>query len=544
MFRLSCLVAVVSARPVQIGGPKTILEAISKSQLAFNLGNIDVVEENGGESVSLQVPGWMKTNEPGEPEVPVLRASMLLPRGATGDVKVVVNDAVTSSFPLSAWGKRIQHSQGKLPMCGPPNATVPPSDAAYSKPYPTTPAVNVHPVHTWRDVQGVVVEVQPVKVDHARGVVEVLHNCSIQLEWSAPAEEAAPLKVDPAFYDAYAFVYSNWLHQKEDYEAADENGRVLVIYESQYESQAQTYADLVKSRGFPNVLMQDGSGAASDIQSVISKHYHEPEQLSYITIIGRNVASKYGPQTYHYCDNCYAMMSGGTNIDIFIGRISGGSSSDIETYLNKIKKYDSSSTAPWTKKAYGTAAQVNYDEYQCMTDLMNDLKQDGFTTDWAHADSTSGQTTLSKMNQGLGVFAYIGHGSGTAWNTPSISEYDIAGLTNVDQPFFDLDVSCNNGGFGGKKCMGEALITSEGGSIGTMMSAPEARGTMCKKMQQQAALALGQGVGRIGQVYATGLNKANQLDRDDYMVQAYNVFADPTLWLAFAKGSPSEMVVV
>jgi len=235
------------------------------------------------------------------------------------------------------------------------------------------------------------------------------------------------------------------------------------------------------------------------------------------------------------------MGSGDTNLDVFVGRISGGSSSDIDTYLNKIKNYDSSSTAPWTKTAWGTAAWVEHDEFQCMTELMNDLKESDFTTDWKAAYQVSGQTTLSKMNDGLGVFAYIGHGSGTAWNTPRISEYDIQSLTNFDKPFFDLDVSCDNGGFNGKKCMGEALITAKGGSIGTMMSAPEARGTMCKKQQQQAALALSRGIGRIGAVYGTGLNKANQLDRDDYMVQAYNVFGDPTLWLAFAKGSPSSM---
>merc|ERR1712025_1279057 len=88
----------------------------------------------------------------------------------------------------------------------------------------------------------------------------------------------------------------------------------------------------------------------------------------------------------------------------------------------------------------------------------------------------SASKSMSEMNSGLGVFSYLGHGSGTAWNTPSISVDDLDELTNTDMPFFEIDVSCLNGGFRGKRCMGEALITSEGGAIATMMHAPFARG--------------------------------------------------------------------
>merc|ERR1712048_507258 len=155
----------------------------------------------------------------------------------------------------------------------------------------------------------------------------------------------------------------------------------------------------------------------------------------------------------------------------------------------------------------------------------------------------SGSKTMSQMNLGLGVFSYIGHGSGTAWNTPELSVRDLATLTNRDMPFFEIDVSCDNGGFRGKRCMGEALITSEGGAIATMMHAPEARGTMCKKYQEQAAKVIRTGAAsRVGSVYVTALTKAQAIDSDDYAMQAYNIFGDPTLWLAFSKG-PSPMLV-
>merc|ERR1712211_107518 len=90
--------------------------------------------------------------------------------------------------------------------------------------------------------------------------------------------------------------------------------------------------------------------------------------------------------------------------------------------------------------------------------------------------------------------------------------------------------SCDNGNFQAHSpCMGEALITSQGGAIGTMMSSPEMKGTMCKRQQEQAATAITIGVAsRIGNIYNVGLMKGNAITRDTYAMQAYNVFGDPT----------------
>lgn len=291
--------------------------------------------------------------------------------------------------------------------------------------------------------------------------------------------------------------------------------------------------------------MYQADSSSDSIKNVISGHYKESAQLSYVTIIGRDVAAPTGSQTYKECDNCYAMLSGGVSLDLFVGRISGSSAADIESYLNKLKNYDSSSTAAWNKQAYGTAFNLAGDEYGTMTSIMSNLGDEGFTEhDWDRDGDSSASKSMQKMNAGLGVFSYIGHGSGTAWNTPSISEYDIQDLSNTDMPFFELDVSCDNGGFRGKKCMGEALITSSGGAIATMMHAPEARGTMCKQYLVQASKVISTGAAsRVGPVYFTGLTKAQQIDQDDYAMQAYNVFGDPTLLLAFAQGAPGPLTV-
>merc|ERR1712194_835414 len=175
------------------------------------------------------------------------------------------------------------------------------------------------------------------------------------------------------------------------------------------------------------------------------------------------------------------MMSGGTDLDISVGRISGDSRG-VQSYLDKLQKYDSTNTAAWTKKAYGTYSMVMQDEL--------------------------------RMEQ------------------------------NLDKIFFELDVSCDNGDFQSHSpCMGEALIISKGGAIGTMMSSPTMKGTMCKRQQEQAATAIvGGTASRVGDIYNIGLMKGNSITRDTYAMQAYNVFGDPTQAIVGAKQTSSILV--
>jgi len=66
---------------------------------------------------------------------------------------------------------------------------------------------------------------------------------------------------------------------------------------------------------------------------------------------------------------------------------------------------------------------------------------------------------------------------------------------------------------------------------------------MCNQYMVQASVALKEGkVNRVGSVYTAALMAAQAMDPDDYAVQAYNIFGDPTLKLPFAVGG--SMVVV
>lgn len=528
------------------GEGSTRLDALSATRLHFNLASIDVAKASDG-AVSLRVPSWPTLGIPGEPDLPILRRAMLLPRGMDGPWRVEVRDVHTEVFTLAQFGQRVQHSQGRQSMCSGKNHTVFPTAAAYQGVYPVGGAkVSLAPPHVWRDVQGIVVEVRPIAVDHDKSMVQVMHSCTIDLvSDGTQATATQPLVIDRDFYGAYSFVYGNWEHYANDFIAADNPGRVLVVYDSQFEPQARKYADLVKQRSQEAVLYEAGQ-SSSIIKDRIASHYKEAAGLSYVVIIGRDVPTPHGSQTGKECDNCYAMLSGGLSLDVYVGRLSSESASGIETQLSKFQAYDASSTSAWNTRAHGSAFNLAGDEYSTMTSIMGNLGGMGFSEhSWEHGSSASARGLFAEMNKGLGVFSYLGHGQGDAWDTPMMQESGIHSLTNHDMPFFEIDVSCDNGAFQTySPCMGEALLTAPGGAIATMMHAPEARGTMCKHYMVQASKVLSSGkADRVGPVYFAALQAAQVQDPDEYAVQAYNVFGDPTLQLAFAS-KPSRSAVI
>jgi len=236
---------------VSVAALDTSLRAVSHSELQFQLGDVNVETVDSQGTFSVEIPGWPLLNEPGAPALPVVRASMLLPSGFDGDVEFELENVESKQFPLATWGKQVLHSQGKVCMCNCKlNSTVPPKASAYQSLYPQT-HITHEAVHTWRDVQGVVVEVQPWTVDHSAGLVNVLQKCSIKLKNSASPQAQPVVTVDPAFFDAYRFVYSNFKQYADRFAKADQNGRVLVVYDSQFETQAHTYAQLVQDRMDP-----------------------------------------------------------------------------------------------------------------------------------------------------------------------------------------------------------------------------------------------------------------------------------------------------
>jgi len=374
-------------------------------------------------------------------------------------------------------------------------------------------------------------------VDHDAGTMELLKSCDIELVSSKPAALVATQVVDPDFHGVYSSVYSNFEHFADKFVRDDKIGRTLIVHESQFKRHAQDYADFVKQQWSQESILFEAVGSADTIKSTIKQHYSEDEGLSYVMIIGRNVPTPTGSATRAECDNCYAQLNGDT-LDVFVGRLSGTSSDDIDTQLSKFKTYVSLSKDDYNEKMHGSCYPAPWDPTgyeQLFKDMTNEFGQMGFSQHEYVMSTAPGaaQTALQNMDDGIGVFGYIGHGDGTAWDTPYMNVGDVQSLTNTEKHFISLDCSCDNGGFQSHSpSLAEALLTSKGGAVATMMSAPEID-TCCLDYLRAAPQVLAEGkVKRMGPMFVASLAKAQVAAPDRARTQSYNVFADPALPIA------------
>jgi len=520
------------------------LQAVGPVQFKFELSDVEV-QHVESEFISVNVLGAPALRFRGEPALPVIREAVVLPH-ELGEWTAKVTNIQTTVVSLD--GRKVAPSMGAVPICA---REVPKytntSGPAYQGQYPKAKQVLLEAPHQWRDIRGAVLQVLPVTVDHDAGTMELLKGCDIELVSSKPAPVVATQLVDPDFHGVYSSVYSNFQHFADRFVRDDKMGRTLIVHESQFKRHAQDYADFVKQQWSQDSILSEASGSADTIKSTIKQHYSEDEGLSYVVIIGRNVPTPMGSATRAECDNCYAQLNGDT-LDVFVGRLSGASSDDIDTQLSKFKTYLSLSEDDYNEKMHGSCYPAPWDPTgyeQLFKDMTNEFGQMGFSQhEYVMSDTYgAGQTALQNMNDGIGVFGYIGHGSGTAWNTPTMDVRDVQSLTNTEKHFISLDCSCDNGGFQSHSpSLAEALLTSKGGAVATMMSAPEID-TSCLDYLRAAPQVLAEGkVKRVGPMYVASLAKAQVAAPDRARTQSYNVFADPALPIAFLKSSDAMFV--
>ena len=99
--------------------------------------------------------------------------------------------------------------------------------------------------------------------------------------------------------------FAIWNDLAHEYQANDQNGRILVTCDGAFEPEVQAFKRLVQKRLNPSdVIMDEVERSSSAIQSKIKSHYQQSEKLAYIAIIGRDAASPTGFEIHIACDNC------------------------------------------------------------------------------------------------------------------------------------------------------------------------------------------------------------------------------------------------
>ncbi|MFQ6606773.1 MAG: C25 family cysteine peptidase [Fidelibacterota bacterium] len=284
------------------------------------------------------------------------------------------------------------------------------------------------------------------------------------------ATRAIPLAFKP-------FIQENYGPQAETYRY--QRGTYLIITPDILVTYLDTFVEFKRSQGFQVVVktLSETGPTASDVKTAIQQTLNSDPLLEYVLLIGDvdGVAAMptfyYGPEN-DATDQKYTHLVGNDFIpDVFIGRFSVDSITEMIVLINKTIRYHrepTSPTADWLQRALVVAGNYSntvpipitpkWTSYWVRDQL---LQADYVSVDTVFYPPVQQGAPLiqTAINDGVGLVNYRGWGDANGWHYPEFHVGDVAGLNNGWMTPVFTSFVCNSNDFANNvdPCLGEAL---------------------------------------------------------------------------------------
>ena len=463
-------------------------------ELSFELDSWDLNEYtvNGTTYQYVDMNVSTVTNKTGWAELPIISASIQLPKQKDVDFEIVYTDYTDYELEYPMLPSRGVIYRNQDPSSIP--YTIDPESLVDSF-YPENIAYMEDPF-IFRDVRGTSVRLTPFRYNAVTNTLRVYNEVQIRLTENNE-EPTNPLLSDhintiKEVEGIYQNMFMNYTPSSSKSNASlsmSEYGDILVITTSAYETTIEPYIQWKKEKGY-NVSTQVVSNG-DEVSSIIQSKYNDNPNLMFVQLIGdwANIKSPTIAVTTSNdpCDPYMGAVAGSDNyIDISVGRFSCTNTTELTTQINKTITYEKTPdmTSGWRETFigiasdqggaptyYGDDSEVDYLHIQR---IYND-RLDGFTynTHEQNFDPGASATAVAAdVNSGASTIAYCGHGDVDMFVSSGFDNSDINNLSNGNKLPFIVSVACVNGSFHTEtSCFAETwLRKSGGGAVITWMS--------------------------------------------------------------------------
>ncbi|PKK82601.1 MAG: hypothetical protein CVT49_12690, partial [candidate division Zixibacteria bacterium HGW-Zixibacteria-1] len=459
-----------------------------KTVLRFDVGAFyrDVIDLNGEKFFSLKCGEEPVLLIEGEPELPHISRSIIIPDDARVEIRVLSEEFVDiPDMPVIS-------SKGNL------KRTVNPDDVPYtfgdvyskSDWYPYELATLREPF-ILRDFRGTVVEINPFRYNPAEKTLRIYTSVTVEIVNVGPGEINVLEKGDivrnkvNAFEEIYSRRFLNYYDQTEKYPSTPEDGNMLIITYNSFHDAMLPLVDWKIQKGINTAIVDISSigNNATSIKNFIDSVYASDFGLAWVLLVGDGAQITTGTATGAGSDSYYSKTSGADDWpDIIIGRFSAETVAQVETQVERTINYDKTPIgSDWFHMGTGIASDEgpgHYGEYdyQHINNIRTDLLGYNYTqVDQIYEPTATIAAISSALNNGRSVVNYCGHGSTTSWGTTGYSNTNVNALTNDYMLPMIFSVACLNGNFVGSTCFAEAwLRATDGanptGAVATYMS--------------------------------------------------------------------------
>jgi len=524
----------------------------------FQQTEIDI---HGETYYSILLPGEALVLEKGFPQLPKISRSIMIP-GNTDFLARIVN-AIYKEKPL-----RVIPSKGIL------SRTINPEDVAYvfgdiykqDTFYPETLFDSGEP-YLIRDIQGVTMNIYPFSCNPRREILRICTEVEIEITF---IRKNSRLKTKPESFRANRFfspllenhfLNYNYLCKSADYNPLEDTGKMLVICYDDFMDEILPLVYFKNNRGLitDTVSMSVVGSSATDIMSFIQDYYDNDNSLTFVLLVGDH--SQVPSMIYEEggSDPSFSLVSGSDNYpDIIIGRFSAETGAQVETMVQRTIEYENQQEQNWFHSGMGIASlqgtgDDNEYDYEHIRNIRTQLLSFHYTDvaelydgSQGGADAIGNPTAAmvsDKVNEGVSVINYTGHGSTTRWSTSGFAVSNVNALTNDNMLPFVFSVACLNGDFTNSTCFAEAWLRASNSSTGEPTGAVGFYGSSVNQdwsppMEAQDEfneLLVNQDMITFGALCYSGscsmLDKYGALDEDSgtYNFLTWVLFGDPSL---------------
>ncbi len=480
---LILLTATVSAERVELisnaEDVNVVVEdpTLGSTILKFEIGafNKEAVEINGQTYFDISTGFESRVLTEGEPQVPHVCRSIVIPDDAHMTVNILAMDYV--DFEKTP----VVPSKGNLLRTIDPDMVAYTFGPVYSNHdwYPAD-AATIREPYILRDYRGTVVEVNPFQYNPGTQTLRVYKSITVEIVSDGPGQanvltNAQRESVVTDFDYLYQSQFLNYAAATNKYTLVPETGSMLIIAYDSFTAAMQPLVDWKNQKGLTTVMVNKttAGSSATAIQGYI-QDYYDTTDVAFVLLVGDNAQIPTLTSGGGGADPLFALTAGSDHYpDLFVGRFSAENTTHVATQVARTITYERDMySSAWYHKGMGIGSDEGsgghnggeYD-YTHLGYIRDSLMQIGGYTevDGIYEPSATKAMITNGLNNGRSIINYTGHGSTTAWSTTGYNNTDVNNLINDNMLPFIVSVACVNGQFRSYTCFAEAWMRATNG---------------------------------------------------------------------------------
>lgn len=350
-------------------------------------------------------------------------------------------------------------------------------------------------IYQLRDFYGVTISVSPYAYNPVARTLKVYHSMVLQVRFSRPNVVPMAYRNTITYHEVYQEHFLNYQSQRT--EPLAEEGELLILAPDNFVDALLPLKEWKIKCGIPTTIVPlSVAGATSTAVKSFITNYYNNHNLAFVIAVGDNAQfpaiRESSWWSYSVLDNKYAEVAGNDNYpDLFFSKLSANNVDQVTTQVNKILAYEQAigeinhySVTAGIASQEGPGDDNEYD-YQHIRNILHQLTNYTYTQMYEFYEGSQGGEDASgnptptqisqKINEGIGLINYCGHGDYNKWVTSGFNNNHIGLLTNFGKLPVIISTACVNGDYYNQTCFAESWLWARTndyltGAVGTVMS--------------------------------------------------------------------------